>query len=246
MPTNIEYVLMADHGTHTDDNRFPIPNGWVVLPHRIKELEFEAVAFKRKNEIVISFATRHTHQPDLPHKHHTEASDINQRMLLAAALYYVQLKKLNLGAVITLTGQHLGGGIVTLLAELFHVPAITFDPVPPPLKANDELRTRLRSDLANLGYPVEARAILRTIASNKFRDDYPQFVQEASEVRQDLAHVTFLNSMHLLKTESTKWQRVPEDDSEFNDWLVTHDKEKAEVDKHLKQAIWTMLVEDMV
>ncbi|HGY1015922.1 TPA: hypothetical protein ACNUUK_004271, partial [Aeromonas salmonicida subsp. smithia] len=59
MDSNIEYALMAGRAyqdTRKASNLFPVPPEWVELEHKTKDSGFEAIYFKKGNDIVISFA----------------------------------------------------------------------------------------------------------------------------------------------------------------------------------------------
>ncbi len=60
MTTNIEYALMAGGSyvsTRSILNQFPAPEGWTPFNHiENNSNSFEAIAFQKGNEIVISYA----------------------------------------------------------------------------------------------------------------------------------------------------------------------------------------------
>ncbi len=139
MATNIEYALLsgaAYRSTRDPINRFPSLSeyGWVEIPgtHRsINASGFEALAFRRGSEIVISYAG--TNDKDIFGDLATDAAlgmgNICDQ-LRQAADYYLQIKGVNANATITFTGHSLGGGLASLMAVFFGESATTFDQAP--------------------------------------------------------------------------------------------------------------------
>ncbi len=139
MPSILEYALMAGRSyidTRPDLNQFPVPVGWTEFFHVPNETfpldsGFEAIAFQRGNEIVISYAG--TYDKDI---RGDMAADAALGMggasiqLFQAAEYYMQIKAANPDANITLTGHSLGGGLASLIAVFFNETAKTFDQAP--------------------------------------------------------------------------------------------------------------------
>ncbi len=119
-----------------DVNKFPIPAGWATVPNSYfndPSSGFEAVAFQKGTDIVISYAG--TDPSDI-------AGDIAANLALAAgtlsdqlrqaADYYLQVKNdpANAGKTISFTGHSLGGGLASLMAVMFGESAYTFDQAP--------------------------------------------------------------------------------------------------------------------
>ncbi len=136
MTTQIEYALMAGASyisTRADVNQFPVPNGWLAKLDKRQALPsgFEATYFTMGTEIVISYAG--TYDKDLTGDWVANVGLANgggSVQLLQAAEYYLQVKAQNSGAVITLTGHSLGGGLAALVGVFFGESASTFDQAP--------------------------------------------------------------------------------------------------------------------
>lgn len=136
MTTNIEYALLAGasyRSTRDPLNRFPIPNdsGWAEIPGTYRSLNdsgFEAAAFKRGTEIVISYSGTGTAIDWAANV--GLATGVGSDQLRQAAEYYLQVKAENSGATITFTGHSLGGGLAALMGVFFGQQAITFDQAP--------------------------------------------------------------------------------------------------------------------
>jgi Lipase (class 3) len=135
MASILDMALIAGasyNDTRSPINRFPVPQGWTLYSAVPSDgsTGFEARSFQNGGEIVISFAGTYTGQlGDL-------AADANlgsgamHPQLLQAIEYYLQVKAANPAAAITLTGHSLGGGLASLVAVFFGVPAQTFDQAP--------------------------------------------------------------------------------------------------------------------
>lgn len=129
----IKCALMAGASyisNRPDKNTFPTPDGWIVRKdlYATKPSGFEAVSFQNGNEIVISF-TGTNGSGDWPTN--IALADGNYcDQLLDAAKYYLEIKKNNPNATITLTGHSLGGGLAALMAVFFDEKAVTFDQAP--------------------------------------------------------------------------------------------------------------------
>ncbi|MDN6870642.1 calcium-binding protein [Aeromonas caviae] len=133
MDSNIEYALMAGRAyqsTRGNDNLFPIPPEWVELKHKTNSSGFEAVYFKKGNDIVISFAGTYDKDSGDIDADIGLATGIGSIQLLQAAEYYLATKADNPEANITLTGHSLGGGLAALIGVFFGVRAFTFDQAP--------------------------------------------------------------------------------------------------------------------
>ena len=139
MATTIEYALLAGdsyYDTRADINRFPIPTGWAKISNPDSHFSdlatgFEAISFTNGTEIVISFAG--TYDKDYFGDWIADvklATGYAHAQLLQAAQYYLDVKRQNPSATITLTGHSLGGGLAALVGVFFHVSATTFDQAP--------------------------------------------------------------------------------------------------------------------
>ena len=146
MTTAIEYALMAGRAyisTRDKINWFPVPEGWLDYAHVPNNPDypqftgadgFEAVSFQNiasPNEIVISYAG--TYDKDITGDIAANVGLVlgtGSAQLLQAVEYYLQIKAVNPGATITLTGHSLGGGLAALVGVFFGVQATTFDQAP--------------------------------------------------------------------------------------------------------------------
>jgi len=155
MTTAIEYALMAGASyisNRDPKNQFPTPQGWLGFAHVPNNPDypmftgvsgFEAVTFTNGTEIVISFAGTDFSQPgsDFLHANIPLALGIVSDQLKQAAEYYLQVKALNPGTPLTLTGHSLGGGIAALIGVFFGETAFTFDQAPFALTAKNGATT---------------------------------------------------------------------------------------------------------
>ncbi len=144
MATTVDvYALMAGRAyqaTRNSINQFQGPQGWLEFAHVPNNPSFpqftgadgfEAVAFQKGNEIVISYAG--TNPSDLSGDMAANiglATGIGSAQLQQAAEYYLRVKAANPTANITFTGHSLGGGLAALMGVLFGRQAVTFDQAP--------------------------------------------------------------------------------------------------------------------
>ncbi|MBI5317275.1 MAG: putative Ig domain-containing protein [Nitrospirae bacterium] len=144
MATTVEYALMAGRAyqiTRGLTNQFPTPQGWAELAHVPNNpafpqitgaAGFEAVAFRKGTDIVISYAG--TYAKDIAGDIFADiglATGVGSAQLLQAAEYYLQVKADNPNATsITFTGHSLGGGLAALMGVFFGQQAVTFDQAP--------------------------------------------------------------------------------------------------------------------
>ena len=156
MTTDPEFALMAGaayQSTRDEINRLPGPRGWTPFQQETKPSGFEAVSFQKGKEIVISFAGT---GPGLTNIDWLANSDLatgrGAQQLYEAAAYYMEVRKDNPNAHITLTGHSLGGGLAGLVGVFFDEDAVTFDQAPFQASANNTVRDQLVQYLADSGY----------------------------------------------------------------------------------------------
>jgi hypothetical protein len=144
MPSTLDYALMAGASyidTRNPINRLSVPQEWAAVAHVPNNpafpqitgaAGFEAVAFKKGTDIVISYAG--TYAKDLTGDMVADfnlATGLGSAQLLQAAQYYLQVKAENPTATsITFTGHSLGGGRAALMGVFFGQQAMTFDQAP--------------------------------------------------------------------------------------------------------------------
>ncbi|MFO0701088.1 MAG: hypothetical protein U0236_17840 [Nitrospira sp.] len=139
MAFTVEYALMAGRAyqtTRDDDqiNWFPIPQGWSELAHVPNNPAFpqfsgadgfEAVAFQKGSEIVISYAGTNPNDGIFPFPGPDNqaniglATGVGADQLRQAAEYYLQVKAANPNVTVTFTGHSLGGGLAALMGAVF-------------------------------------------------------------------------------------------------------------------------------
>ncbi len=143
----VEYALMAGRAYQTTRNainQFQGPQAWLEFAHvpnnpNFPEFTgadgFEAVAFQKGNEIVISYAGTNPNDGLLPPGPDNQANiglatGVGADQLRQAAKYYLQVQAANPNATITFTGHSLGGGLAALMGVFFGKQAVTFDQAP--------------------------------------------------------------------------------------------------------------------
>ncbi|MFZ4802591.1 MAG: DUF7619 domain-containing protein, partial [Chlorobium sp.] len=157
----VNYALMAGGSyvsNRPDVNKFPVPEGWSKLTYENGLHGFEAKSFIKGNEIVISYAGTN---PDTSAGWGDIVTDlisgigIYTDQLLQAAKFYLDIKKNNPYADITLTGHSLGGGLASLVGVFFDQITITFDQAPFRNAANEwnaiALKGLLMSEFSDTG-----------------------------------------------------------------------------------------------
>lgn len=142
MTTTIEYALMAGHAyrtTRDEINQLPVPLGWTPffpVPDSTTltfptTAGFEAVAFQKGTDIVISYAG--TNSADVSGDIAANiglATGFGSAQLLQAAEYYLQVQAANPTVNVTFTGHSLGGGLAALMGVFFGKQAVTFNQAP--------------------------------------------------------------------------------------------------------------------
>jgi Ca2+-binding RTX toxin-like protein len=161
MTTEIEYALMAGHAyrtTRAEINWIPGPQGWSpffpvpdpAAPSFPATSGFEAVSFQRGTAIVISYTGTGTAVDWIANI--ALANGWAAAQLKQAALYYLEVKAANSGAVISFTGHSLGGGLASLIAVFFDKTAVTFDQAPFANSASTSIRDSIVTYLNTNGY----------------------------------------------------------------------------------------------
>jgi Lipase (class 3) len=185
MVLTIDYALMAGRAYQTTRdpiNQFPIPvaQGWLEIAHVPNNQNFpqftgadgfEAVAFQRGNEIVISYAGTNPDDGFVPPGPDNTANILlglgfSSVQLTQAAEYYLQVQAAvtanNPNTTFTFTGHSLGGGLAALMGVFFGKQAVTFDQAPFAPSATPTLlpgvAETLLSELLTRGYSVTALA----------------------------------------------------------------------------------------
>lgn len=159
----IDYALMAGNVyrvSRHENNRVPVPDGWEPLEktHIADSVTgFEAMAYRRGTEIVISYAgTDPNESTDWINNLQAGSGVMTASQLLKAADFYQKIKNdpANKDADITFTGHSLGGGLAGLMGVFFNKRAEVFDPAP---------------------FRQSATVSNRDLIANKYPDDSDQF-----------------------------------------------------------------------
>ncbi len=124
---------------------------------------FDAAAYAKDGDVVVAFTS--TDLPsDMLHDEQGDGGhglDIGQvaLQLKQAAEFIARLKQdpATSGRSITLTGQAQGGGIASLMAVMFDLPAVTFDPPPFRSAATQDNAGALNAHLRSIGLGPDAK-----------------------------------------------------------------------------------------
>lgn len=156
----IDYALMAGasyYDTRDENNRLPTPFCWTKIENPDSHVSnqssgFEAIAFQKNNEIVISFAGTYDKSLVDIAADTALAFGLGTIQLYEAAQYYLAVKEANPGATISFTGHSLGGGLAALMGVMFDRPALTFDQAPFASAASTSVRNGIIAYLNDNGF----------------------------------------------------------------------------------------------
>ena len=135
MATVPEYAQLANRVyARTQQNRTPVPTGWIELqwiPDRALT-GFCAGAYRNGNAIVISYTgTNDGKIGDTVIANAPAATGlVPSPQVWEAMQMYLEVVRDNPGANITFTGHSLGGGLAAMMAVFFDRPAVVFDAAP--------------------------------------------------------------------------------------------------------------------
>ena len=139
----------AYYTQRNDANRIYVPSTWSLLDRTHDQSSgFEAVAYRKGNEIVIAFAGTDQWK-DWLSNFVLFASPWAAAQLEKAAAFFASIRQqYGEGVTYSFTGHSLGGGLAALMGVLFDQKAVTFDQAPFRLSANNDTRTSIRNYLA--------------------------------------------------------------------------------------------------
>ncbi|MFD1841403.1 hypothetical protein ACFSHV_24215, partial [Paracidovorax cattleyae] len=186
MNRNVELALLAGasyESSRSDINKIPVPHGWAAMniadwpygsqrrpdtnvPGRVywqdSTTGFEAAAFVKGNEIVVSFAGTYFEgelKPDMFENNVPLGAGKLTDQLRQAAEFVVRLKQnpAMAGKSMVLTGHSLGGGLASAIGVMLDVQAVTFDPAPFRAAASMENAQALNAYLQQKGLAPDAK-----------------------------------------------------------------------------------------
>jgi hypothetical protein len=193
----------AYRSTRLEKNSFPVPSGsgWeeILNSHTQKSSGFEAVSFRKGNQIVISFAGT---DPDDVSGDKVTCFNLGTGLfestqLKQAAEYYLKLKQKpeNANATFTFTGHSLGGGLAALLSVFFNVQAVTFDEAPFRASAKGSVRDAIKEYLTTPqdGNPAAFDSTtLQSLAPDFFTFTEENLAQRTGNIRGKYVEGEFL------------------------------------------------------
>ncbi|MGN7916262.1 calcium-binding protein [Lysobacter sp. 22409] len=169
----------------------PAPEGWETDPvtgYVSSETGFMAKAYQGMGQIVISFAgtTDEEFWPDWRYGNVPAATASHlSPQVLQAAKFYLDMRKKNPGATITFTGHSLGGGLASLMAVLFDIPATVFNEAPFAKSADSlSIIDALRAQLVSDGYELPDKLVNYVARDPSGFVDSPTRLERQSNVHQ--------------------------------------------------------------
>jgi Lipase (class 3) len=136
MATTLDLALLAGasyFSTRGEINQFPIPATWnelIAFRDKDDSTGFEARTFNKGTEIVISYAGNASAIDWTANVELGSYGGGVTEQLKQALRYYLDVRKANPNATISLTGHSLGGGLAALVGVFFGEQAVTFDQAP--------------------------------------------------------------------------------------------------------------------
>ncbi len=140
----------AYYTQRNDANRIYAPSSWSLLDRTHDQPSgFEAVAYRKGDEIVIAFAGTDQWKDWLTNFVLFASPWAAAQLEKAAAFYAGIRQQYGEGVTYSFTGHSLGGGLAALMGVLFDQKAVTFDQAPFRLSANNDVRTSIRNYLSS-------------------------------------------------------------------------------------------------
>lgn len=153
MASNLEYAQLATHVyARSDSNRTALTGGWAQVARQEDDTwGFSAGAYRRGNEIVISFAGTNQNMDWVSNV--PAGIGLGAFQVTEALDFVLGVMAQNPGATFSLTGHSLGGGLASVMAVFLDLQATVFDTAPFELSArNDVLLGALQAYLLTSGY----------------------------------------------------------------------------------------------
>jgi hypothetical protein len=142
-----------------DKNRMDIPDDWdeqTWLPDD-SITGFSAGSYRKGNEVVIAFAGTNEIFKDFSVANIPAVLGLSSAQLTQAMTFTMNVMRNNPGSNISFTGHSLGGGLASVMAVFFDLPATIFDPAPFQLSAvNPLVLGSLQAYLSTTGYSNSA------------------------------------------------------------------------------------------
>jgi len=143
MADKLDYALLANRVYGRDEvNRTPLPGEWQEVDWQSddKLTGFSAGVYRSSTEIVISFAgTNESKVRDFAVANFPAGLGLSSAQVTQAMEYVLGVMRDNPGVPISFTGHSLGGGLASLMAVFFDIPATIFDAAPFELTAINPL-----------------------------------------------------------------------------------------------------------